>query len=104
MESYVAEFERLAMMVPDVTERRLIVLFVEGLSEPLRGLVKALDPASLQDAIRRAFNLEDSSTKGGSTSHKAPPVVTKKLPHEITPQPTTLPPRSSKMDVCKNKL
>jgi len=46
-------------MVPDVTERRLIVLSVEGLSDSLKGLVRAFEPGSLQEAIKRALSLED---------------------------------------------
>lgn len=42
MEDYVATFQKLVVMVPDVTDRRLIVLFAEGLVEPLKGLLKSL--------------------------------------------------------------
>ena len=45
-------------MVPDMTERRVTMLFVEGLSDGLRGLVKAHKPSTLHDAIGLALDLE----------------------------------------------
>ena len=47
LEYFISEFQRLAVMVPNISERRLIVIFIEGLSEPLRGWIKAFDPISL---------------------------------------------------------
>lgn len=58
-------------MVLDVTKRGLIVLFLESLSVPLKGLVRAFDPNSLQEAIRRALNLEDSVAKNKIYSKNA---------------------------------
>lgn len=40
-------------MVTDISEDRLIMLFVEGIVEPLRGWVRAYKPTSLMDAISR---------------------------------------------------
>jgi hypothetical protein len=34
-DSYIAEFQRIVVMVMDVSEHMLIMLFIEGLSEPL---------------------------------------------------------------------
>jgi hypothetical protein len=39
-ESYIEEFQRVAVMVPDISPARLLMLFTEGLLEPLRGWVK----------------------------------------------------------------
>ena len=47
LESFISEFLRLAVMVTDISEACLVMLFVEGLSEPLRGWVKAYKPAIL---------------------------------------------------------
>jgi len=44
-------------MVTNVSESRLIMLFVEALDEPLRGSVKAYKPTTLQDAIERTRDL-----------------------------------------------
>jgi hypothetical protein len=40
-------------MVQDVSQSRLMMLFTEGLTEPLKGWVKAFKPTNLQDAIWR---------------------------------------------------
>ena len=53
-ESFISEFQRLAVMVTDVSESRLTMLFTEALMEPLWGWVKAYKPLTLQDAISRA--------------------------------------------------
>jgi hypothetical protein len=47
-EVYIEEFQRLAVMVQDISPTRLMMLFTEGLMEPLRGWVKAFKPTSLQ--------------------------------------------------------
>jgi hypothetical protein len=44
-------FRDLQSQVTDISEQRLVMLFTEGLSEPLHGWVKAFKPETLQDAI-----------------------------------------------------
>lgn len=46
-------------MGTDITEPRLIMLFTEGLVEPLCGWVKAYKPVTFQDAIGCARDLQD---------------------------------------------
>ena len=46
-------------MVPDLSATRMIYMFVEGLVEPLRGLVRSTRPATLQDAISKTLDLQD---------------------------------------------
>lgn len=62
-------------LVMDVSEPRLIMLFTEGLSEPLRGWVKALKPTliSIQDSITRTRYMADSVPKSQSPSKSFPP-------------------------------
>jgi hypothetical protein len=62
-EAFITEFQRVAMAVTDISEPRLIMLFTEGLTEPLRGWVKAYRPPTLQDAILRTRDLADSVPK-----------------------------------------
>ena len=50
-------------MVTDVSESRLTMLFIEALTEPLRGWVKTYKPLTLQDAISRPRDLQDSIPK-----------------------------------------
>ena len=45
--SYILEFQRVAVMVMDITEPCLIMLFTEGLAEPLHGWVKTYKPTTL---------------------------------------------------------
>jgi hypothetical protein len=49
-------------MVHDVSQARLMMLFTEGLMEPLRGWVKAFKPANLHDVIWKTRDL-GSATK-----------------------------------------
>jgi hypothetical protein len=42
--AFITEFQRVAVVVTDISEPRLIMLFTEGLTEPLRGWVKAYKP------------------------------------------------------------
>jgi hypothetical protein len=61
-EIYIEEFQRIAVMVQDVSQARLMMLFTEGLMEPLRGWVKAFKPTNLQEAIWKTRDL-GSATK-----------------------------------------
>jgi hypothetical protein len=56
-EVYIEEFQRLAVMVQDISQTRLMMLFIEGLMEPLKGWVKAFKPTNLQDTIWRTRDL-----------------------------------------------
>jgi hypothetical protein len=60
-------------MVQDVSQSILMMLFTEGLMEPLRGWVKAFKPTNLQDAIWRTRDL-GSATKSRFTPR--PPLNT----------------------------
>ena len=53
------EFEKLSVMVSDVSMSRLVLLFTEGLTEPLRGLVKAHKPTTLKDAMNLTRDLKN---------------------------------------------
>ena len=52
-ETYIADFLRVLVMVIDLFAARMIYMFVEGLAEPLRGLVRSTRLATLQDTISR---------------------------------------------------
>jgi hypothetical protein len=49
--AFIIEFQQVAAAVVDISDPKLIMLFTEGLTEPLRGWVKAYMPNTLQDAI-----------------------------------------------------
>jgi hypothetical protein len=46
-EAFISEFQRVAVAMTDISEPRLVMLFTEGLTEPLRGWVKAYRPHTL---------------------------------------------------------
>jgi hypothetical protein len=57
VEVYIDEFKRLAVMVQDMSPTSLMILFTEGLMEPLKGWVKAFKPHNLQEAIWKVRDL-----------------------------------------------
>jgi hypothetical protein len=57
------EFHRFPVMVLDVSESILMMLFSKGFTEPLRGWVKCFKHNTLQDAIWRTRNLEWEASK-----------------------------------------
>jgi hypothetical protein len=62
-EAVIIEFQPVAMAVTDISEPRMIMLFIEGLTDPLRGWVKAYNPPTLKDAILHTRDLADSVPK-----------------------------------------
>ena len=60
LEAYISEFLKFAVMVTNISKARLILLFVEGLVEPLKGLVKSYRPSTLQDAQNRTSDMQDA--------------------------------------------
>jgi hypothetical protein len=61
------------IMVPDVSESRLLKMYIEGLTEPMRGWVKAFKPVTLQDAIERTSDLVGAANKNRFTPK--PPII-----------------------------
>jgi hypothetical protein len=57
VEAYIDEFQRLEVMVQDMSPTRLMMLFTEGLMEPLKGWVKAFKPNNLREAIWKMRDL-----------------------------------------------
>jgi len=58
-ETYIADFLRVLVMVPDLSTAQRIYIYVEGLAEPLRGLVRSIRPTTLQGAIGRTWDVQD---------------------------------------------
>jgi hypothetical protein len=44
VEAFITEFQRKEVVVSDISEHRLVMLFTEALTDPLRGWVKAFKP------------------------------------------------------------
>ena len=72
-ETYISKFLRLSVMVPDLSVARRVYMFINGLEEPLNGLVKSTKPITLHYAIERARDLQDALPKANATfQSKAP--------------------------------
>ena len=63
VDNYVTEFQRLSILVTDISERHRIVLFMDGLREPLRGWIKGFNPCTLNEAIKKVRDMAASSSK-----------------------------------------
>lgn len=81
-----AKFQRIAMMVPSISEKRVTFLLMEGLAEPLSGLVKVFSPMQLQDAIKRVLDLAPSMMRTKATL--PPRMGTSRSMLEVGPPPT----------------
>jgi hypothetical protein len=57
----------MVVMVTDISQQRLVMLFMEGLVEPLRGWVKAFRPTTLHEAIMRSQDMKDVVNKKAPT-------------------------------------
>ena len=57
-------------MIHHILEERLIFLFIKGLFEPLRGMVKVSNLRVMDDVIRVSYDLESivKYLRGGSTN------------------------------------
>lgn len=55
-------------MVTYISQERLVMFFTEALSEPLQGWVKAFNPTTLQEAIKKTRDMGNATVKS-----KAPP-------------------------------
>ena len=59
----ITEFQRLSILVTDISERCQIVLFMHGLKESLRGWIKGFNPCALNKAIKVVCDMAASSSK-----------------------------------------
>ena len=46
-ETYISELLKLSILVPDLSATRRVYMFIDGLEEPLHGLVKSTKPTTL---------------------------------------------------------
>ena len=63
MEEFSNEFQKLAVMVPDLSQKRLTYLFVEGLKDSIKNIVNPLEPQTVEEAIQKARKVESNSSK-----------------------------------------
>lgn len=70
VDSYITEFQRLSVLVADILERRLVVLFMDGLMEPLKGWFIGFNPTTLTEAIKKAHDMANSSSSSKSKTYQ----------------------------------
>ena len=61
--TYIFEFLNILVMVSDLFMARRVRRFIDGLVEPLHGLVKYTRPTTLQEATERARDLQHALPK-----------------------------------------
>lgn len=57
---YIEEFEWIIFQVQNISPNRVVFLFINGLLDPLKFLVKNFEPTNLEDVINRTMNLNQS--------------------------------------------
>jgi hypothetical protein len=70
---FIEVFQRVAVMVPDMSKSRLLVMYIEGFTEPLHGWVNAFKPITLQDVIECTRYLIGETYKNKVTPR--PPII-----------------------------
>jgi hypothetical protein len=53
----------MAVMVTYISQQRLVILFMKGLVEPLRGWVKAFRPTTIHEALMRCQDTKNTLNK-----------------------------------------
>ena len=76
MEEFSNEFQKRAVMVPDLSQKRLTYLFVEGLKDFIKNISNPLEPQTVEEAIQKARKVESNTSKERSRTY--PP----KNPHK----------------------
>ena len=99
---YIEEFQKVAVMVPDMSEKRIVYLFLDGLEDSVKGLVKAFSPSTLQEAIKRSLQLETCVPMKSITNQKPPNLWQHKGNFQKKTFPT-LPPKDV-TNVAKKKV
>ena len=63
------EFERLSAMVPEISQKRLTYLFIDGLKESIKSVVGAHEPKRLEDAIQKVLKFDTHQINDRSKNH-----------------------------------
>jgi len=88
---FITEFQKLFVLVTDISERRRIVLFMDGLTKPLKGWVKVFNIATLSEAIKKARSMASSSTSSSQGySHSKPLVFPRDKDNKPLPKKSSL--------------
>ena len=82
-ESDISEFLILSVMVPDLSVARRVYMFIDGLDEPLHGLVKSTKPTNFHDSIERARDLQDALPKAKENFQHKPSFPSKEKEEKV---------------------
>ena len=85
IETYISEFLRLSVMVPDLSAARRFYMFIDGLAEPLHGLFKSTKSNTLHDAIETARDLQDALPKSKAKFQHKPSFPSKGKKGKVAP-------------------
>jgi hypothetical protein len=86
LDSYVRDFTRLSLQVPELDEHSRALLFANGLSPGLRGQVLKEHPATLDQAIRTSRMVERCRTVSGDWTEVRPRQQHSRQPRQLTPE------------------
>ena len=67
----------------DILEKILIVLFMEGLDEPLKGWINIFNPNTLMKKIKKAWHMEMSTSSSKLFSNSKPSLTQKEKNHKL---------------------
>ena len=63
MGEYSLKFLELSVVIPDIPQKRLTYMFMKGLKDPIKGVVKPHEPQNLEEAIRKAKKVDNNTAK-----------------------------------------
>ena len=63
LEDYIVEYLKLSVMVANLTMRRRVSMFIDGIAETFHGLVKCTKPTTLLEAMETARDLQHTLPK-----------------------------------------
>ena len=86
VESYNTKLQRLSVLVRYILERRIVVLFMDGLTEPFKGLVKVFNLVMLMAAIKKARDMARSTSSSKNYSHVKLPIGPKEKDNKPPPK------------------
>ena len=96
VDQFIAEFQKLSVLVTDIFERRQVVFFMDKLTEPLKGWVKGFNPPTLSESINKAQSMASSSASSSwNYSHSKPSTFLRDKPSPRSHRWMKLPDRNS---------
>lgn len=65
-------FQQVSIKVSSILEKRRIAIFIEGLKDPSKGLVKDFNRTNIQDTVRKDITLESYFRKSSKRVYQPP--------------------------------